>query len=504
MRKGVDPLGALRRVRKDMGITAVLGSLFALGLYRAWQLETRYFVALAAGIVLLSLGMASFGRLADFLLYLLVFNIPMAGFQKWLFMEAEVVHVKGVAISLAEFLIVGLYATWFVRVFVTREQPLPRPNGIDALIFMLFVAHTVSLVGAPRKSLGILATIYLVRYALAYFYLAHNLERRHLRWIAVAILAAIVLESGLGFMQGSLGVGVGLGRSKGADAEGRGEQYEVPGIEEVERAEGTLYDSHALGLYLAMMLPLAFTLTLSRSLRPGERFASGAALVVGLAGAAVTWSRSAWLALAVAALLTLGVLVMWREARALRNLTVLLLVFTLLSPWAYHYVYVRLVSAPSDIMGARYRMNWVALRMWEHAPLFGVGAGNYMQVLPSFQDGVAPELPVHNVFLWIASEMGLLGVVSFFGIWIAALRRLWKVIRERRDLDSLVALGVLGGLCAYFVDGMTDPMFMDPVPYFLYWVFIGLSVALSRPRLERAPAGAPARVGAPAGAAGAA
>ena len=53
-----------------------------------------------------------------------------------------------------------------------------------------------------------------------------------------------------------------------------------------------------------------------------------------------------------------------------------------------------------------------AIKMISSSPLFGIGAGNFVKELPKFQSGVWFWLqPVHNIFLLLVSEIGLLGVI---------------------------------------------------------------------------------------------
>ncbi|MFA6007289.1 MAG: O-antigen ligase family protein [Candidatus Shapirobacteria bacterium] len=53
-----------------------------------------------------------------------------------------------------------------------------------------------------------------------------------------------------------------------------------------------------------------------------------------------------------------------------------------------------------------------AVKMIKSSPLFGVGAGNFVKELPKFQSGSWYWLqPVHNIFLLLWSEIGLLGII---------------------------------------------------------------------------------------------
>lgn len=89
-----------------------------------------------------------------------------------------------------------------------------------------------------------------------------------------------------------------------------------------------------------------------------------------------------------------------------------------------------------------------AVRMIREAPLFGVGAGNFMVSLPKFQTGGFYWMqPVHNIFLYIWCEVGILGLVMFL---ILGINRL-KTFKWKKQLWFLVIVVVTGMFDHYWV-----------------------------------------------------
>jgi len=132
------------------------------------------------------------------------------------------------------------------------------------------------------------------------------------------------------------------------------------------------------------------------------------------------------------------------------------------------------------LLTSRFDQFPVAWDMWKDHFIFGAGVGNYYDLLKQYnRPGVLP-LPVHNVFLWVGAESGVLGVLGFFGTLFAAMVRCWRVIAGHRDPACLLALAVFGALIAYFLDGLTDPLFREPTVYTMFWVCVGLSAAVAR------------------------
>lgn len=89
-----------------------------------------------------------------------------------------------------------------------------------------------------------------------------------------------------------------------------------------------------------------------------------------------------------------------------------------------------------------------AIGMVREAPLFGVGAGNFMVNLPKFQRGGFYWMqPVHNILLLIWSEVGVLGLIIFLVLGINRLR----TFKWRKQLWFLIIVGVTGMVDHYWV-----------------------------------------------------
>jgi hypothetical protein len=458
------------------------GAAFALVVWKLSSLEFRYALALAALVVAASLAMVLLPWLEDCLLYAFVFNIPFAGFAKWMFLREAITVAKGIAFGFTEVLLVVAYALWFCQIFVARTRPLPKLGAIDALFGVVFVAQCLSSLGAPLRDLALFDTLYNVKFFLVYFYFAHKLERRHVPIVILLLLFAILVEGPIAVFERVTG-DVGIGRSKG-DTAGVdfGSQYEVPGFEQI-RAEGTTIDSHTLGLYLAMLLLVPLALFLVRGIATRWRIGLAGIALVGVAGLVVTFSRSAWICFFIASVVLAGIaIVQWGRGRPVVALALLFVAVSALYPDVYEYAIVRLLDAPSGIMDVRFQLNWTALGILRAHPLLGYGPGNFMEALrdPNVNDLAGAGLPVHNAFLWIASEAGLPAAFAFFAMIGVAMKRL---VSYRADPDVLVrafSVAMFLGLVVYVLDGLTNPTFREPSPYTMLWLYLAFSVALPR------------------------
>jgi O-antigen ligase len=120
-----------------------------------------------------------------------------------------------------------------------------------------------------------------------------------------------------------------------------------------------------------------------------------------------------------------------------------------------------------------------------HSPLLGIGWGNFVGLygtdLSSFSDWIAPSVSeLHNVYLQLLAETGLLGFFAFSNLIIQSWRQARSQLRSSLDFPgSALAFGVMGALLSILVHGFVDVPFR-PQSGTLLWMLIALLVASSR------------------------
>ncbi|MCB1880447.1 MAG: O-antigen ligase family protein [Gammaproteobacteria bacterium] len=480
-------------------ITVLAGMLVAFVAYHLWSLKTQHIVVIVVAVVLASFSMMFLRRYSDFLLVGLLCSIPLAAFTKSFFFNSwdhdarakGVMRFSGVvSVALPDIILLGLYFLWAFNIAVMRTSKFPRLHRYDVLPLLLIAAYIFSIPGSPEPKAAVFGLYFLTHHFLIYFYLSRHIELRHFPWIVIVFLFTILPEAVLGMFQYVSGKWLTLAWSRGV---GESSQYVVPGIEHIKRAVGTTFDSHSFGIYMAMLAPFPLVVAFARSTRPQYRVLWGGVFVIAMVAVVLSFSRSAWLSAAISLTLIWAVHLMWGQREVLPPTMLLMLLMLILSPWWVPLIIERFVSAGPELLTSRFDQFPVAWAIWKDHFFFGYGVGNYMEALHDYNKPGVIELPVHNVFLWVAAETGLFGVITFFGVIFAALMRLWRIIRRHSEPTSVLALAVFGALIAYLLDGLTDPLFREPVVYMMYWVCIAMSVAISRidERLQELPKAPP-------------
>ena len=484
-------------------VVAFAGALFAPLVWKIMDLEFRYAVAISGGLLVLSIGMMAIYRIDDFFVYTLIFNTPFSIFGKWLFRQdihwgrsrTVFTPAMGISIGLAEMLIIGAYTVWFARIFIARKELPVKLKKIDYCILLLIFSQAISLFAATNRLLVLFDITYNIKHALIYFFIAHKVKRRHLMWIIIILLLVIPLESTIALYEHNSG-NVGLFSAKGnIRSKDFGTQYQVIGIGQYTRACGTTIDSHTLGLYYTLLLPITLVLIMTpQLLRPSIWLILVGIFIFGLIGLVVTFARSGWLSFTISTVFLLAFITFsWKQYKVIIITIMIFLAaipVTFMFPQICEYIQIKLFEAPYELIQARLDMALTALRMWSKHFLFGAGAGNYMLALddPSLTISFYDNNVVHNAYLYIAAEIGLFGLISFYSIILIAMVRCWKMLKCEDLLIRILALAIFTGFIGYLLDGLTNPLFRQAVPYAQLWIYLGLSMSLARLSEEQIPA----------------
>ncbi len=138
-------------------------------------------------------------------------------------------------------------------------------------------------------------------------------------------------------------------------------------------------------------------------------------------------------------------------------------------------------SESGDVTNGRLVFWGVALNLFRQRPLLGIGWANYRTIMQSFT-GYNRAAHVHNIYIQLLCETGLVGTAFFLAFFFSALKRTIKnFIRIRKEQDSISSMfqsmiAVSTVLQAFFLlYGITgNPLYdsMVFVPYFCSVAFI--------------------------------
>lgn len=207
------------------------------------------------------------------------------------------------------------------------------------------------------------------------------------------------------------------------------------------RAQGTLDHPNHLGLFLAVGLVALYALYVKAGKR--ERWLLAPLFFVLLLGLFVTFSRAALFTWLLASFLFI---VIGRHGSVAKLALPLLVVCgALFLPQIMQRGGI-LNSTEVNRYADRERLLYQshAWKMIQEHPLQGVGFRNYVTVLPAYAQGsVAGPLIVHNIFLLMAAEVGVVGAALFLALSLSLVKRGWE---RRSDSTALAWSSLLVGL----------------------------------------------------------
>ena len=114
-------------------------------------------------------------------------------------------------------------------------------------------------------------------------------------------------------------------------------------------------------------------------------------------------------------------------------------------------------------------------------PLTGLGGGNYSYVATSY--GPRANM-IHNLFVGVLAETGLVGGVLLFGALAAAIRAVWLAAV---DEDDPLWLGVLAGLGGVLALQCFQPQYLRSPSTTAVWIVLGLACGRVAGRRDRDP-----------------
>ncbi|MFB3902788.1 MAG: O-antigen ligase family protein [Acidobacteriota bacterium] len=259
----------------------------------------------------------------------------------------------------------------------------------------------------------------------------------------------------------------------------------IPGAEEG-------FNPNAVGGTLALVLPVAVAV-LVYTFKPRNRVKWRLRIPAALASAGfaavllISQSRGAWLGTAVG-MAVLALAAWWRWARWVAAAGTLAGGAALywLKPWEKFAATSDLTSGGDISLAGRVEIWSRAIYGIQDFPFTGMGMNAFRKVVhilyPLFT--IPPDQDIasaHNHVLQAALDLGIPGMVAYLAIWTAVLAMLVKVWRRSGDqFHRALALGLFGGLIAYFVFQITDAIPLGAKVGVFWWFAIGIAVSLFR------------------------
>jgi O-antigen ligase len=452
-----------------IGLATLLGGLFGLAVPVLFGMSKTLLLLGIVGLCVLAFAVLSGLRTRLFML-LMAFFLPMN-------LDVHFLD-QNLRLSLSSLSALLLWGIWLVDRFSDRAEPLRLFPAISAPAFAFVCATGVSLL-AVGSEVGVMFRLFepLCDFLL-YLYFANALRtERAVREVVYALLLGGLFQTGAALAE--LGLGTELTLNFGQPV-GDIWQQSV-GATRYARVSGLTEHPNVLAIYLSGLTVFAVSLLFT-----ARRRAVRAVYWVGIALSTFvivnTFSRSAW---ALFAVFVPGVFLLnlWK-LQSLKKVLVPLLIglcvlgVGVLSGAVSDRVRDRLEI--DDSVLSRVYMMEIGVDMVKANPVFGVGLKNYHKMMYAYDHtdiAITSVFPgtLHNVFLLIASEQGLLGLAAFVWLSVAIIAQGRHYLRADVSFLSGVGLSAWCSIVMLLLFGMANPF-----PRYSYmYLPLGILVAAS-------------------------
>jgi len=129
----------------------------------------------------------------------------------------------------------------------------------------------------------------------------------------------------------------------------------------------------------------------------------------------------------------------------------------------------------------------LAVEMFEDQPVLGVGAGNYAERFKeysvrlgmtqrSFENFGEAQFP-HELYLEIAAETGIIGLIAFFAIVAGTLASLWEAYQRFRNAGALRSANLVASLTLGVVAFLATSLFLHGTYIRYFWLLVAIAAA---------------------------
>jgi O-antigen ligase len=390
------------------------------------------------------------------------------------------------------FLAIAL-AGWLARGLVQRRIAFPHiPLLLPLAVYL--AAGWLSLLAASSLEEGLKEVIKWAEIAAIIVLVVSEARRGRAPWIAGAIIAAGVVQAGIGIWQYQFR---GAGPIHFAIL---GDHY---------RAYGTFEQPNPYAGFLGLIWPLAAGLTWAslaearhkpRRLRASLHVALfGLAAALMLVGLYVSFSRGAWLGAGAAALALVGAQPRrwWAGvglvAAAIGMGWALTVAGLLPASLTARLADVADITTITDVRGVNITSENFAiverLAHWQAAeamvdayPWLGVGIGNYAAAYPKYATLNWPLAlgHAHMIYLNVLAENGVVGLAGYVILWAAVFALTIRAIRRTTGLNRGLAVGLLGAWTHLSAHQIVDNLYVNNIPLTI-GALLGLLAVLVQP-----------------------
>ena len=452
-------------------IGTLVGEILLLNIPLKWEIA----IFGVMGIAVFALVVKNIKRI---LLFLLAFTVPIVFSKAFILSPERFSLAKGVGIDLSDVLVLILLLLFLAEMALRKIEISFFPwVTIPALVWLIL--SSFSLLAARDEILVVIQLIKMFKLLILCWTVALSIGNEvDVTFAITGLLLGMLFQAVIGIYQGVTGHPVGLGFL----GEGITVMRQDLGESLVNRVQGTMGYPNSYALYLTTVIPVGLALLFSKA-RISLKVLMVMTLCLGVLALIFSLSRSAWITFMV----TICIVFALAVRRKLVSLRAAVLVIGAICLALIGMVFFgpemiinRFTGNDHGSAYSRIILAKTALAIIKDHPWVGVGLNNYALINLSY-DPTARHM-VHNVYLLIAAETGLVGLMAFLGFLAVLQIQAWRIV-NRAPNDTVWVAGV-GIFCAFvavvLMSGVDYSLLGSSQVTTLFGLLAGLSAALSQ------------------------
>jgi len=378
-----------------------------------------------------------------------------------------------IAPGLANSIIGIMLFTFLIEKFLKKEKPFVM--SLPVVVFFIFIfIGALSFVNSTNLKDSLNGMIKLFKYFVIFVIYSESVrDKSHLKRIAISAACGVSLigidalwqiYTGRDFIRGNvLNGAIGLSRATAS----------FPGC-------------NVLGVYLTGLTPLIAGLAIFLS-RKKEKLLFTVAAILGATGIYLSLSRGAGIGFFVSVVF---LSLVKKNKFMVSALILAFLIYPFIMPqnikdWAKSLNYNPFYILTCQTRVGIYRNT---LHMINEHPFLGIGINTFSRSYNQYRlaevettNETAPGYYAHNNFLHMAGEMGLFGLAAFLVFLFLVFKSAWKAFKRGKDpYVKAFAVSVFAAILAYLINGLTETSLYHPRVVMIFWLMVGLSLALGK------------------------
>lgn len=394
-------------------------------------------------------------------------------------------------IYIFDFPLVAIYLLWYLR-FMANKSMLNFSKLDFYFISFLILLFISSILGLDfLNSLNGISLWF--RAYLIFFYLHNNLQKIiYLKDIKHLIISLFLFQATIGTIQAITNSNFGALNQYFGPGEGSVENWFLYVETKFQRVQGTLISPNSLSCWLLIFLPF-FLVSYLIDKRKFSRILYLSLLIWGVIILLLTYSRGAWIAFIVGLLIVILTLrkkvSLWKQEW--RNVLLAIIIFLILI-----FIFFNIFESILDFYSYRLkyhdkslakRIDYIkaSFKILIGHPFFGIGCDNFQKVVHhlDFYSYQYFRSDIHNIYLLIASENGIISgiifILIFYNLIIIMIKKI-RNIKSQQSIELILTISIFSALISYLVAMLFYVLAAGYQTLPLIFIMIGTSMGICK------------------------